>query len=250
MRSSTSAEALASAGERGRRGYENRMVAITSLTVGFVAFDRLALGYLAPYLVKAFGLDNTDVGALYAAQAGAAALFGYLSGIVSDRTGWRKRIVVPLLVVMAVFNLFSAAAPSFLLLLVARTLAGASEGPIATLSQSIVSMQSSSHRRGLNMGVLTLCMFLVSQMASPVILTHLADKWGWSAGLLAPALPALLLAVMAGWLLREQSAPPERQIAADALRDDERDRDGTLFGHGVYSLLLYKGARCAGDKID
>ena len=196
-------------------GYENRMIAVTSLTVAFVAFDRLALGFLAPYLVKAFNLSNTQIGALYAAQAGAAALGGYLAGVVSDRTGWRKRIVVPMLVVMAVFNLLSAAASGFMLLLLARTLTGASEGPIATLTQSIVSMQSSSHRRGLNMGVLTLCMFLVSQMASPIVLTHLADTFGWSAGLLAPAIPALLLAIVGAAVLREQPIPlPEQSLAA------------------------------------
>ncbi|HEX7887017.1 MAG TPA: MFS transporter [Phenylobacterium sp.] len=229
--SQTSATAeLSPGGPRGApwgafRGYENRMVAVTSLMVAFVAFDRLAIGYLAPYLVKAFGLSNTDIGALYAAQAGAAAVGGYVAGFVSDRTGWRKQIVVPFLVLMAAFSLLSGFATGFVMLLMARVFAGAAEGPIAAVTQSIVSMQSSPHRRGLNMGVVTLCMFLVSQMASPILLTRLADQWGWSAGLLAPALPALLLALAAAVVLRRQE--PQAAVPVDAVeRPDGNSKQG------------------------
>jgi len=195
-------------------GYENRMLAVTSLMVGFVAFDRLALGYLAPYLVKAFHLSNTQIGALYAAQAAAAALGGYVAGYVSDRTGWRKQIVAPLLVLMAVFNVLSGFAAGFASLLCLRVMAGATEGPIAAVTQSTVSIQSSAHRRGVNMGVVTLSMFLISQMASPILLTRLADRWGWSAGFMAPAAPALLLALAAALILRQAPAPAKSIVDA------------------------------------
>ena len=63
-------EALAGAIEtdKGRPAlwsYENRMVLVTSLIISFLAFDRLSTGYVGPYLIKAFGLSNTELGALY-----------------------------------------------------------------------------------------------------------------------------------------------------------------------------------------
>lgn len=199
-----------------RQGYETRMVVVTSLMVGFVAFDRLAIGCLSPYLVQALQLNNTQVGALYAVQAGAAALFGYAAGSVSDRTGWQKQIIVPLLVCMATFSLLSSFAAGFVSLVAVRALAGASEGPISTVSQAIVNGQSSAHRRGLNMGVVTLVMFLLAQTMGPLVLIGLAERWGWAAGLMAPAAPALMLALAAALVLRPGSAEPERSTAAVA----------------------------------
>ncbi len=178
------------------------MLTVTSLMVAFVAFDRLAIGYLGPYLVKEFSLSNTSLGALYSVQALAAAVGGYVAGMISDAKGWRKQIVAPCLVLMSICAVASSAARGFTMLLPIRFVMGGIEGPIAAITQSIVSMQSSTHRRGLNMGFLTLVMFLVSQMLSPIILTHLADTWGWRAALLAPAAPALLLAFASAMILK------------------------------------------------
>ena len=188
--------------QRGASGYENRMLAITSLTVGVVAFDRLAVGYLAPYLVKAFALSNTQLGALYAVQALAAALAGFAAGRLADLKGWRKQIIVPFLCLMSLFALLSAAARSFAMLAPIRFVLGATEGPVATLNQSITSQQSSPHRRGLNLGLLTLAMFMISQVLSPIVLTGIADRWGWRAAFMAPAAPALILALVAALALR------------------------------------------------
>ena len=59
--------------------YENRMVLVTSLVISFVAFDRLSTGYIGPYLIKAFNLSNTELGALYSIQALTVALAGFFS---------------------------------------------------------------------------------------------------------------------------------------------------------------------------
>ncbi|WP_404710463.1 MFS transporter [Sphingomonas sp. MMS24-J13] len=185
-----------------RRGYENRMVAVTSVVVGVVAMDRLAVGLIAPYLTQAFSLSNTQLGALYAVQALAAAVGGFAAARVSDATGWRKQIIVLFLCLAAVFATTSAIASGFLVLLGVRLLLGASEGPVAALCQSVTSLQSSANRRGLNLGVLTLAMIFVSQVFGPILLTRLADHWSWRAAFFAPVLPMLLMGGVAALVLR------------------------------------------------
>jgi MFS family permease len=197
--------------------YENRMVLVTSLVISFLAFDRLSTGYIGPYLIRAFNLSNTELGALYSIQALTVALAGYFFGKVSDATGWRKRLLVPMLIVSAICSFGSLLVQSYVMLLVVRLAMGGALGGMSPLTQSIVSGQSSPHRVGLNLGVQTLLMFLVSQMLGPVIFTRLADQWGWQAAYLASALPFLLLALAVGWLIRESATAPAVPADAKAL---------------------------------
>ena len=84
------------------KGYETRMVLITSMVVSTVAADRYATGYLGPYLVDAFNLSKAELGAIYSVQAVAVAIAGYGAGWLSDRMGRRTGLLVPLLILAAI----------------------------------------------------------------------------------------------------------------------------------------------------
>ena len=45
-------------------GYELTVVLLLGLAFGFAYFDRMAMTFLSPYVVKNLGLSNTQVGAL------------------------------------------------------------------------------------------------------------------------------------------------------------------------------------------
>lgn len=222
-------EALAGAIEtdKGRPAlwsYENRMVLVTSLIISFLAFDRLSTGYVGPYLIKAFGLSNTELGALYSIQALTVALSGYCFGRLSDATGRRKRLLVPMLIVSAVCSLGSLLVQSYLMLMILRLVMGGALGGMSPVAQSIVSSQSSPHRIGLNIGIQTLLMFLVSQMLGPIIFTRLAGQWGWHAAYLASALPFLILALAVGCTLAESNAPPAAALATGETDSNKQHR--------------------------
>jgi len=186
-------------------GYESRMVLVTSLVISILAFDRLSTGYIGPYLIKAFQLTNTELGALYSIQAVAVAVFGYFFGRVSDATGRRKHLLVPMLVIAAICSLGSLLVQTYLMLMVLRLAMGVAMGGISPITQSILSSQSTPSRMGLNIGIQTLLMFLVSQMLGPIIFTRLAASWGWQAAYLASALPFLLMALAVVWTVRDSS---------------------------------------------
>lgn len=50
-----------------RTGYENKLLAILSLSFGFVFFDRLALSFLFPFVSTELKLTNAHLGMLSSA---------------------------------------------------------------------------------------------------------------------------------------------------------------------------------------
>lgn len=198
-------------------GYEGRMVLVTSLAISILSFDRLATGYLGPYLVKGLDLSNAQLGAIYSVQAMAVALAGLVMGRVSDRTGRRVRLLAPLLLLSALCAGGTLLVQGYAMLLVARLASGVALGGVSPITQSIVTTQSTPERLGRNIGIQTLLMFLVSQMAGPLILPRIAEHWGWQAGFTVSALPFLLLAAAAVLLLRETPTDARsRHTASDS----------------------------------
>jgi ACS family hexuronate transporter-like MFS transporter len=194
------------------------MVLVTSLVISFVAFDRLATGYIGPYLIAALDLTNTQLGAIYSTQAVAVAIAGYAIGRLSDRTGKRKHLLVLLLIMAAICAMGSLLVQGYIALLAIRLASGAALGGISPITQSILTSQSLPERMGRNIGVQTLLMFLVSQMLGPIVLSRIADAWGWQAAYVASAVPFLLLATGVWLVIREfgGSTGPAAGAVADA----------------------------------
>ena len=187
-------------------GYQFAMVVITSLVIAFLAMDRLSTGYIGPFLVRNLDLSITQLGGLYSAQALAVAVSGVLIGRYSDRTGKRKRLLVPLLLLSAAAALSAWLADGYFKLMAVRVGMGIALGGLTPIIQSIVSAQSTPSRLGFHIGIQTLLMFLVSQMGGPLVTTRLANAYGWQATYAASAVPFLLLAVLVAVLVREN--PP------------------------------------------
>ena len=184
-------------------GYEWRMVLVTSLAISFLAFDRLATGYLGPFLVHSLALSNTQLGSIYSIQAVAVALTGFAVGHLSDRSGKRVGLLVPLLLAAGVCAGFALFIDGYAMLLGLRLASGIALGGVSPIIQSIVTGQSTPSRLGRNIGVQTLLMFLISQMAGPLVLPRIAETWGWQAGFFASSLPFILLAAAVALLVRE-----------------------------------------------
>lgn len=193
------------------RGYERRMVLITSMVVSFVAADRYATGYLAPYLVEAFDLSKAQIGAVYSVQAVAVAIAGYGVGFLSDRLGRRTALLVPLLVLAAIASIGVLPVQAYFMLLILRAASGAVLGGIVPVTQAITTAQSNPARVGRNIAIQTLFLFLVSQMVAPIVLTRVADHWGWQAGYAVSALPFLIMAAVLARFIKD--SPGARTMA-------------------------------------
>jgi ACS family hexuronate transporter-like MFS transporter len=193
---------------------ENRAVAVLCLGGGVAALDAQALFYLSPFVMRDLAITNTEIGALSAAVLVTWALSGFVTSLLADQLGGRKRWVIGALLCFGAFSFASGLAGSFLVLLLARLLIGFAEGPIVPLSLSIVIEESSPHRRGINMGIVqSFGSQLVGSAIAPVILVWLATLFTWRDAFFLAGAPGIAVALLIGFLVREPDRHPVKQPA-------------------------------------
>lgn len=184
--------------------YENGLVILLGLTFGFVFFDRNAIGFLGPYIVKDLGLSNAQVGYLASGLSLAWALSAYFIGAWSDRSGSRKPFLVISILVFSVCSVFSGLAAGFLMLLMARIIMGVAEGPFLPVCLTIINEESSPTRRGTNAGIVqTLFASLLGTAAAPIILIWLAANFNWRVTFFLTGIPGLICAFIVWKFVRE-----------------------------------------------
>jgi len=187
--------------------YENLVVVLMGAAFGFVFFDRLALNFLAPFLVPELHLNNTELGALAGGLALTWAIAGYAVGTLSDYFQNRKTLLVCAIVTFSICSVGSGLANSFLTLLAARLVMGFAEGPVLPIAQSIMAAESSEHRRGFNMGVLqNFFSALLSNFAAPLVLVAIGQIYGWRSAFYIAAVPGFLVAALIVAFIREPSS--------------------------------------------
>ncbi len=206
--------------------YENGLVLMMSLCNGVVALDRSATSFLAPWIVDEFGISNTQLGLLASGLSVAVAASAYLLSSLADATRRRKQILLVMLVLFSLCSALSGLATGFGLLLAARILLGLTEGPIAPIAQSVVAIESTERRRGLNMGImLNLGAALLGIGVGPIVATQVATAFGWRAAFFVSCVPGLLLALAVWRWMR-----PVREAAPGAAAPG-------LSGGGMWAVL-------------
>ncbi len=178
------------------RSYEWKIVAIIFLTWGFVFLDRTAISYILPVLVDEMDLTAGQVGKINMWQTIGYALAGPIIGIISDRTGKRKSLLIAMVIATAIFSALSAFANSYGALLVIRFLVGAAEGPILPLAVTLVAAASSTGRFGRNVGIVNAGVAVISGTLGPTLTTQLVAITNWHLAFVIVSLPSFILALI------------------------------------------------------
>ena len=200
-----------------RGSYETGMIFLLSIAFGVVFFDRNASNYLGPYLVKDLGLTNTQLGEISSGFSAAWAIAGLLGGRLSDASGKRKPLLLVTFVVFSLCSFLTGMAGSLGVLLLARILMGLAEGPILPVAQSLVALESSESRRGLNMGFMqNFGSNLLGSFVAPIVLVWLAEAYGWRNAFYLAGLPGLVLAALIWKYIREPVTHEMTTAAAKA----------------------------------
>ena len=222
-------------------GYQVLLTALLSLNFGFVLFDRNALDFLMPFIQPDLGLNNTEVGVLVAALSLTWALAAFGIGVVADRFGSRKRLLVLATLVFSFCSFGSGIAASFTMMLVARLVMGVAEGGVMPISQSLIATEVSARHRGLAMGVAQgFGSSLMGSFVAPVMLAGFATAFGWRHAFFLAGVPGLLMAVLMLYFIRETDGAhtpkaPVRE-GGSSLRDVLAERNIILCA--VLSVLL------------
>ena len=196
--------------------YQWQLTALLSLNFGFVLLDRNAVNFLMPFVQPELGLNNTQVGALSSGLSLTWALAAFAIGVIADRFGSRKKLLVMATVVFALCSFASGLVAGFLALLATRLVMGAAEGGIMPLSQSLIASQVDPRRRGLAMGIAQgFGSSLMGSFVAPVMLVAFATAYGWRNAFFLAGAPALVVALLLALFIRED-APPARLRDATA----------------------------------
>src|SRR5579872_3430447 len=102
--------------------YQVLLVALLSATFGIVFFDRNALNFLMPFVLRDLHLSNTRIGLLASALSLTWACAAFAIGFVSDRTGSRKGVLILATLFFSLCSFWSGIASSFAMLLASRML--------------------------------------------------------------------------------------------------------------------------------
>ena len=210
--------------------YENGLLLILALSFGFAFFDRNAVNYLAPYLVRDLGINNTQVGLLGSVLALSWAVSALVVGRWSDAVGVRKPFLIGILLIFSACSILSGLATSFTMLLAARLIMGIAEGPLMPICLAIMTVESSPKRRGLNIGIVqSLFSSLLGAAIAPLVLVQLAEWFNWRIAFFLAGIPGILCAIAVMRYVREPQIP---SVAGKRADDDAR--------LGLWSLLFGK----------
>ena len=202
--------------------YENALVAILGVTFGVVFMDRLAVNYLAPFIVRDLKLTATQVGLVSSALSITWALTNIGAGRLSDLMGRRKPLLIAAVIVFSCCSFVSGLATSFAVLIGARLFMGMAEGPVPPMVLTLMAETSSPKRIGLNTGlIINGCLSLFASVLGPILLIALAQALNWRAAFWIAAIPGLVMALLIARFVRERRPAPMLVRAQVIDRADE-----------------------------
>ena len=209
-------------------GYQIALTSVLSLNFGFVLFDRNATGFLLPFIQPELGLSNTQAGFLSSALSLTWALAAFGIGVIADRTGSSKRLLVGTTIAFSLCSFASGLAASYTMLLLTRMVMGVAEGGIMPVSQSLIDSDVDERYRGLAMGVAQgLVSSLLGSFVAPVLLAPFAEAHGWRHAFFLAGAPGLLMAIVVAFVVRDR-APSVARVHAPVERSSFRDMLATF----------------------
>ncbi|MEQ9622778.1 MFS transporter [Coleofasciculus chthonoplastes] len=166
----------------------------------------MAGGVVAPILpemIQQLNLDPALAGNLVSLHCLTIALFSPPLGILADRIG-HLRVLIPSLILYALFGTAGAFMHSLMPLLVVRGLLGAASGGIAAASLGILGNMYQGEARSQALGYATSTLTIMG-IAFPLLGGWVGSfHWQWAFGLYGIGLP---LAILAARFLPEKSSP-------------------------------------------
>lgn len=178
---------------------------------------RMGFSALLPAIIADLALSYTAAGLLASAFFAAYAAAQFPAGLLGDRFGHR-RVVLVALVVGAGGALVTGLAGSFAALLAARLLTGLGQGGIFANDRPIIVAVTPPARVGLGQGV-SFSGVGIGVTAGLLLAGFLGERLPWRAVFLLFALPPLLAALLIARFVPEPRPPrdePGRSIAATA----------------------------------
>jgi MFS transporter, ACS family, hexuronate transporter len=222
------------------------VIAALLFSASVIAFiDRAALSVAAPFVRAELHLSPAQMGTIFSAFFGGYALFCFIGGWASDRFGPKRTYALAMLV-WSVFCGLTAAASSFVALLVLRVCFGIGEGPMGAVTNKSVRNWFPPRETGIVMGLTPSGGNMVGAACAGPLVAMLASMFGWRVAFIAIMLLGLVWLAAWWWLMADRPSDSTRVGAAErAYIEDARQGDATTrvseslpLGHYLRSPLV------------
>jgi MFS family permease len=198
--------------------YENRLLVLLGLSFGVAFFDRNSGTILVPFIEHDLHLDNLETALLGSGLSVTWALGAYLIARWSDAIGVRKPFLVAFLLIFSLCSFLSGLARSYPVLLAARMVMGAVEGPFLPVCLAMMVAESSEHRRGINSGIMqNFFASVLGQSLAPLLLVALAVRFGWRSAFYISGVPGLLCLIAVLLWVREPDKATQAAVDTGGL---------------------------------
>lgn len=222
--------------------YENKLTTVFFFAVGLVFFDRLVINFLMPFIQADLGLNNAQVGQLAGAAALTWAIASVVGGRISDRVKSKKTYLVILLVIFSVASAMQGFVGTFVHLIILRLLMGMFEGPTIPVTQSVLAMESSPHRRGFNLGfTMNTANGLFGSVLAPLVIVALANVFDWRTAFFFTIIPGLIMAFVIWKVMREPEAMSLEAAAYGAPAQKGGFREVINNRNVLLSIIMFSG---------
>ena len=182
------------------------------------AFDLIILTLTLSAIGSTFGVGKGATGALATVTLSASAIGGILGGVLSDRIG-RARTLMLTVGVYSVFTFLSGLASSYEMLLVFRVFQGIGFGGEWAVGAILVAELIRPEARGKALGVIQSAWavgWALAVIAYTIVFSLVSDEQGWRILMMLGILPALLILYV-----RRNVEDPE--VFSETKRKEERD---------------------------
>ena len=182
--------------ERPISKYQWFIFAILFLVNAADGFDAVAIGFVAPALLREWSLTKAALGPVMSAALVGLAIGAFGAGPLADRVG-RKPVLVGAVLCFGVFSLLCANATSVTALTALRFLTGIGLGALMPNATTLMSEYAPARKRSLLVNTM-MCGFSLGAAGGGVLAAFLIPRLGWqSVFVVGGLIPIVLVAALA-----------------------------------------------------
>ncbi|MBM3762130.1 MAG: MFS transporter [Acidobacteria bacterium] len=213
----------------------HRVIAMTVLLAAVTYLDRIAIGVVAPQITKDLGLTKIEMGYVFSAFTVAYGVFEIPTAAWADRIGCRN-VVTRIVIWWSAFTMATAAAWSYLSLLVIRFLFGVGEAGAWPCVGRVFSRWIPAGERGRAQGIFFMGAFLAGAFTPKLVgLLSAAMPWRWV--FLVFGLIGLVWS-LSWWLWFRDEPRDKAGTSPEEVALIERERGRLVEGHGDWKAVF------------
>lgn len=188
------------------KSYEKRIVYLFFLIWGFTFFNRLSINFVMPVIQESLKLTASSIGIVNFASVAVMAVSAIIIGRISDKTGKRKKYLIPATILVGIASMASVFVNSLTGLIVIRIFVGIGLGPILPMIFSLTEEASGENNFGKNAGIILAGDALVANIIGPTVTTWLTSFMSWQVALCITSIPTVLVGILGMKMIKEAAA--------------------------------------------